>query len=272
MLAFWSWIKAPDEISISERRKLAAFPEFTGESLLSGKFSGDFEEYSLDQFPLREEFRSLQAVSSLYLFREKDNHGIYLEKGFLAKMEPSLDPDSVKRAAEKLEKLYTAYMKGKTHRIYVSVIPDKSYYLAEPGGYPSMDYEKLFSVMKEELDFAAYLDLTEVLEAEDYYRTDTHWRQERITGSGGISGGSHGRRFVRNLYPGAGKRRFPRGFITARRPFRYREKPFISCGIRYWINAGSGPWKQERPPAFTTRRPWREEIPMRCIFPVRLRC
>ena len=183
LLAFWSWIKAPDEISISERRKLADFPELTGESLFSGKFAGDFEEYSLDQFPLREEFRSLQAVSSLYLFREKDNHGIYLEKGFLAKMEPSLDPDSVKRAAEKLEKLYTAYMKGKTHRIYVSVIPNKSYYLAEPGGYPSMDYEKLFSVMKEELDFAAYLDLTEVLEAEDYYRTDTHWRQERITGA-----------------------------------------------------------------------------------------
>ena len=40
LLAFWSWIKAPDEISISERRKLADFPELTGESLFSGNLPG----------------------------------------------------------------------------------------------------------------------------------------------------------------------------------------------------------------------------------------
>ncbi len=181
LLAFWSWMKTPDEISLTERRKLAQMPDLTGDTLISGTFPEKFQEYATDQFPLREEFRTLKSIATYYLFQEKDHHGIYLKQGYAAKIEAPLNRESVNRAVEKLRELYTVYIKEKTDRVYVSVIPDKGYYLASRGGYPSMDYPELFSAVKEGMEFAAYLDLKEFLSQEDYYRTDTHWRQERIT-------------------------------------------------------------------------------------------
>ena len=71
-----------------------------------------------------------------------------------------MDRSSVEAAAEKLKSLYERYIRGKTDRVYFSVIPDKNYYLAEEGGYPAMDYPELFSIMKGKMDFAEYLDLT----------------------------------------------------------------------------------------------------------------
>ena len=35
--------------------------------------------------------------------------------------------------------------------VYYSVVPDKNYFIAEKNGYPSMDYDKLLSLMKENI-------------------------------------------------------------------------------------------------------------------------
>ena len=180
-LALWCWLRPADEISMSERRKLAQFPEANPEKILSGTFAEEFEDYSRDQFPVRDGFRTLKSLWESAVFGQKDHHGIYIEDGYAANIEYPLDRESVGRAAEKLTELYTEYMRGKTDRVWLSVIPDKSYYLADQGGYPALDYEELFSIMREKMEFAEYLDLTEHLSAEDYYRTDSHWRQENIT-------------------------------------------------------------------------------------------
>ena len=63
--------------------------------------------------------------------------------------------------------------------MFVSVIPDKGYYLAEENGYLAMDYDRLFSIMSG-MNGATYVDLTNTLTGSDYYSTDTHWRQERL--------------------------------------------------------------------------------------------
>lgn len=191
-LSVFCWLKPDGEISFSERRKLAEFPELSRRSILSGKFASDFEAYSLDQFPARDSFRILQSLSAFYLFGQMDNHGIYLQEGFAAEIEYPLDRSSVEAAAEKLKSLYKRYIRGKTDRVYFSVIPDKNYYLAEEGGYPAMDYPELFSIMKGKMDFAEYLDLTGFLSPEDYYRTDTHWRQEKISDVASFLAGSMG--------------------------------------------------------------------------------
>ena len=182
LLAVCCWFRPSEEISMSERRKLAQFPEITAQSLFSGKFAEDFQAYSMDQFPFREHFRMLKA-SVGGLFGQKDNHGIYLADGTAAKIEYPLDRDSVQSAAEKLTDLYTEYIEGKTDSIYLSVIPDKGYYLAAKKGYPALDYGELFGIMREKMDYAEYLDLCGWLDAESYYRTDTHWRQEKLTGA-----------------------------------------------------------------------------------------
>ena len=60
------------------------------------------------------------------------------------------------------------------------MIPDKGYYLAEENGYPAMDYAALEALYRDAMPWASYVNLTELLSAGDYYRTDTHWRQEQI--------------------------------------------------------------------------------------------
>lgn len=180
VLSVWCFVKPADDTSDSERRLLAQFPETSAENLLSGKFMSDFETYSLDQFPLRDNFRTLKAMSAFYLFGKKDNNDIYISDGYAAKIEYPLNENSVNKAADKLTSLYNKYIEGTGANVYLSVIPDKGYYLAEDNGYPAMDYEKLFSIMKEKMHFAQYIDVTDKLDITDYYKTDTHWRQEKI--------------------------------------------------------------------------------------------
>ena len=62
-LSGWAAVKPPDSLSVSERRPLAQRPEMTAAGVLSGRFMSDYESYAVDQFPLREQFRTLKALS-----------------------------------------------------------------------------------------------------------------------------------------------------------------------------------------------------------------
>ncbi len=176
----WSLLKAPDRESLTERRQLSAFPEMTKEAVLSGRFMNDFENYALDQFPLRDSFRSVKAMVSRYGMGQKDNNGVYLQDGYLAKLDYPLNEQSVSYAARRFAYLYDRYLAGKNMKIYLSVVPDKGYFLAEAGGYPAMDYRALFHSLQAQMPYAEYIDLLPYLELSDYYRTDSHWRQEKI--------------------------------------------------------------------------------------------
>ena len=66
MLALFSagHLLTPDkDISVSERRPLEQLPKFSVQTLMNGKFGEDLEDYLLDQFPLRDAIRSLQATT-----------------------------------------------------------------------------------------------------------------------------------------------------------------------------------------------------------------
>lgn len=179
----WSVLKPDDVESASERRPLATFPSLNAETVLSGSFMTDFEKYTLDQFPLRDQFRTVKAVTSLYLLRQKDNNEIFIKDGFAAKLEYPLNTDSTKYAASRFQFIYDRYLSGKKGNIYFAIIPDKNYFMAKENGYLTIDYEALAANMKEQMDYADYIDLFQLLELPDYYTTDTHWRQEKITGT-----------------------------------------------------------------------------------------
>lgn len=179
-LSTFSWFHHSLDISASERRKLAQFPDLSFESLISGKFMDSFEAYALDQFPHRDDIRTLKAISAFYLFGQKDNNGIYITGGYAAKLEYPLNENSVSNASARFNYLYEKYMKNKKMNIYLSIVPDKAYFSAKKNGYPSMDYDRLFSLMQKGMPFAKYIDITDCLELSDYYKTDTHWRQEKI--------------------------------------------------------------------------------------------
>ena len=175
-----AWFGGSTDISETERRPLTQFPEITGESLLKGDFMTDFESYTLDQFPMRDSFRTLKSLFSFYVMQHKDNNGIYLQDGYAAKLEYPLDEKMVGHGMDVVNTIYSKYLKDSGSAVFAAVIPDKGYYLAEANGYPAMDYEKMFSLVQERMPFATHIDLTDNLDVTDYYFTDTHWRQEKL--------------------------------------------------------------------------------------------
>ena len=176
-----SWGKSEDDFSESERRVLAKFPEVSMETIMEGDFMEDFENYSLDQFPARDWFRSVKAMASYGIFRKKDNNDIYLADGHLSKMEYPMQPKMLDYAVSHMEKIYNTYLKENDSKCYFSIVPDKNYFLAKENGYLSIDYEEMISYIREKMYFTEYVDITNLLSIEDYYKTDTHWRQEKIT-------------------------------------------------------------------------------------------
>ena len=166
--------------SDSERRPLAAMPEFSAKAAASGRFMSSFETYSQDTFPLRDQFRTLKALTAADLFLKKDNNGIYESGGYAAAMEYPMDQASLERAASRFRYVYDTCL-DETNRVFFSVIPDKNRYLAEKSGHLSMDYSLFEQEMERLTGFAQYIPISDLLEKEDYYRTDTHWRQEKIT-------------------------------------------------------------------------------------------
>ncbi|MBQ5916226.1 MAG: hypothetical protein IIW95_04375 [Lachnospiraceae bacterium] len=175
-----AWTKETDAFSDSERRELAKYPKFSVESMMDGSFMEDFESYTLDQFPFRDLFRKLKARIVFDVWGQKDNNDIYIADGYASKMEYPLSKPMLDHAANRFEYLYETYLLD-AEDIYFAIVPDKNYFLAEQNGYLSLDYEELISYMNEKTDYMTPIDLTGQLKLEDYYYTDTHWRQENLT-------------------------------------------------------------------------------------------
>ena len=171
-LALWAWFIPSKQISEAERRPLAQKPAF------SEKFQTEFEDYCLDQFPLRDGFRRLKSLFHTGVLGQKDNNGIYLTQGTAVKQEYPLSTDSVKHAMGRFQKIYDEYLTES--RCFYAIIPDKGYYLGKDSGHLTMDYDALYAQLAQGLTWAQEIDLRPTLTGQDYYRTDTHWRQENL--------------------------------------------------------------------------------------------
>lgn len=180
-LSIFCWLKPADAFSATERRPLDQFPQLNIQTLTNGSFMSKFEEYTLDQFPLRDGFRSVKAVVSKYVFGQLDNNDIYMADGFVSEMEYPLNEKALKQAVNKFAYLYETYMQDTDVNVYYAIIPDKNYFLAEQNGYLALDYGALRDKIHAGADYMQYIDIFPLLSIEDYYKTDTHWRQDCIT-------------------------------------------------------------------------------------------
>lgn len=176
----WNLAKEEVEFSDSERRMLAVFPDLTLENVISGEFMKDFENFTLDQFPLRDNFRSIKAICSHYIFLNKDNNDVIIKDGHISKLEYPLRDEMVSNAANKFNRVYESMIKDSNAKVYLSVIPDKNMFLAQDGGFLSLDYVELAEYMQKEMEYAEYIDIMPLLSAEDFYFTDSHWKQENV--------------------------------------------------------------------------------------------
>ena len=180
-LSVFAWVKPADDISNSERRELAKFPELSFNTLVSGSFMKNFENYTLDQFPLREFFRRIKAQSEIGIFNKQSNNNIIEKDGYITKIEYPLNEESIENAGKKFSLVYEKYLKDTDTNVYFSIIPDKNYYLiGEDENYLSLDYEKLVTSITEKTTYMKYIDIFPELNIDSYYKTDSHWRQEKI--------------------------------------------------------------------------------------------
>ncbi len=178
-LFLWNLMGTSPEYSVSERRVLASFPEISLEDIMSGEFAEQFEKYATDRFPARDTWRSIKAYTQTKIFRQKDNNDIYTANGHVSKLEYPMNIEMMNHSIQLFTKVKNKYLGS--NPIYFAIIPDKNRYLAPPNDYLSLDYDAFTQYMKEHMEFAEYIEIADLLEANDYYSTDTHWRQERIT-------------------------------------------------------------------------------------------
>lgn len=173
-LSVWCFFGPKETYSESERRVLAKFPEVTWEAIASGEFAADFEEYATDCFPARDTWRSIKAYTRLGLFMQKDNNDIFVADGHISKLEYPMNTAMMDHAISLFTQVKEKYLGDDP--VYFAMIPDKNKDLAEL----KLDYEAFETYMQAGLDFATPIHISDLLTPEDYYYTDTHWRQERI--------------------------------------------------------------------------------------------
>lgn len=169
--AFIAFICIPDvKLSYFERRTLAQFPtEF------DGKFTSNLDGYIVDQFPLRNSLIKLYSLVNRNVYGIKDTNDVYVVGDTLIDKAPAIKDKEVTGFVNKMNKVISKYL-GEAN-VYYSVIPDKAYFL-DGSKYLKLDYDKMYSML-EEIN-GKYIDVKSVLELNDYYKTDIHWKQENL--------------------------------------------------------------------------------------------
>lgn len=167
---------APDrEFSEQENRYLSQFKAPTWDTLVSGKFMESFEDYVIDQFPLRDTWINLKARAEKLLGKQENNKVYFGTDG------DTLFAQFSALSAEELEKRvdYVNSMASRTDiPVYFALIPDKSYVWANrlPANAPFVDDGSTISAAAGLTDGAAYIDLSGAFSGDDvFYRTDHHW-------------------------------------------------------------------------------------------------
>ena len=181
LLGTLSFCIVPDKsFSETERRLLQQAPEISLKSIFDGSFMDEFEAYAQDQFPLRDSLRGLKSRFALNILQQADNNGLYISMGHIAKSDYPMNEKMLDHAAGRMESIYERYLKDSDCKLYFSMIPDKNRYIAPGCNQLWLDFEALESYMLEKTVYMEYIPIDRYLAANDYYHSDSHWRQECI--------------------------------------------------------------------------------------------
>ena len=160
-----------DKYSTTERRKLKEFPEF----ILDNTYINKLDDYLLDHFPYRDYFRSVKANFNYKILSKLDNNKIVIKDDYIFKLNYPTNKKSIEYYKKTINKLLTHFTEN--NKVYMTIVPDKNFYLKD-GILLKLDYDYLENEIKE-LDIN-YIDIKNLLTLEDFYKTDTHWKQEKL--------------------------------------------------------------------------------------------
>ena len=168
-------VKKDDDISYSERRKLEKVPKITYDSVINGTYFSKLDKYTTDQFIWRDNFRKIKI--DIDLLTKNNYNKLYLYNDYIIEEKYPLNKESVINVTNKINDIKRTYL-NETNNIYYSIVPDKNYFVNDDN--LKLDYDELKNIMNSNLDIK-YIDIFNELSLEDYYKTDTHWREERLS-------------------------------------------------------------------------------------------
>lgn len=168
-------IKEDTDISLAERRKLATMPELTTKSLFDGTYFKKFDSYVTDQFVERDAFRKIKIDIELSTKGEYNN--LYLYDDYIIEEIFPLNSNSINNLTSKINYIKDTYLNDNSN-IYYTIIPDKNYFVNK--GNLKLDYNKLQDMMKSNLTNLNYINIFDKLTLDNYYKTDTHWKEEDL--------------------------------------------------------------------------------------------
>lgn len=107
-----------------------------------------------------------------------DENGLFQAGDYtFMKMEPYKEY-YIQMMADKMNQIKELYF-PKSNRVFFAIIPDKGYFVKNEY-YSKEDYKKMSELLTKELKGITMISLFDSLEISDYYKTDHHWRQERL--------------------------------------------------------------------------------------------
>ena len=104
---------------------------------------------------------------------------VYVYRGYAAATDAPWSEKSLDFAAKRLGHLLETYFTGEGYDRYLAVVPDKAQFTEPPEGYAPAGAQETADYLAQRLPVEE-IGIAPLLSLEDYYRTDPHWRQERL--------------------------------------------------------------------------------------------
>lgn len=166
------------DYSENENRYLAKLPEISAQTVKSGEFMKNFEEYTSDRFILRDFFVSLKAKLERLLMRTENNGIYYAKDNYLIEKPAKYNDELLKSNIDALK----ALSELKRYKVNLCLVPGAYEILKDklPKNAYEEIYPKYISYINEVLKETEilYTDPTEILTENKneyiYYRTDHH--------------------------------------------------------------------------------------------------
>lgn len=171
------------EYSSSEKRYLQQFPEVSLESVSSGEFGSEFEEFFADQFPARNLWVGFNAYYNLFTGNNGAN-GVYnCKSGYLINA-----PVSTDNYIEKNLKAVTSFSQNVDVPVTAMFVPSTGYIADDvlPSVHNTYNDDEYFDSISSTLADSGigFVDLRQTFKdayssgSQLYYKTDHHWTTE----------------------------------------------------------------------------------------------
>lgn len=177
-------LKPQSEYSETENRTLQTRPGVRWETLISGEFEEDYENYLTDQFVARDAWIGMKTAVERALLKKESKDIYFAEDDYLIeKHTGTFTADTAETNIQVLGQFARLYQEqfGAEHMTFM-VVPNAVDILQDKlPDYASLyDEEQYLARVAAELPEGMWFDASEVLRAhsdeEIYYRTDHHWK------------------------------------------------------------------------------------------------